>query len=231
MPPSPPADVVAPSIVATPSSASTTSAMVLHSNPAAGLSHDGNVDLGFVPHSDLMRALADLTTGYVNQAPVSGFPAPGLAPAGPTFGGLLPPILNSPPMRPADPVAPYGSSYFSPTALSASSSTPPVHFSNSLPVRLTPDNYLYWRAQFVPLLRSHSLECFVDGSCPCPPPTHPAYRAWIAQDQAILSALQSSLSEGVAGVVLFATTSREVWATLETNFSSQSSARSMAIRA
>jgi hypothetical protein len=156
MPPPHPADVVAPSVVAPPSSASTTSAMVLHSNPAAGFSHEGNVNLGFVPQSDPMRALADLTTGYGNWAPISGFPAPnrvpldaassGLAPAGLTFGGLPPPPLHSPPMRPADPVGPYGSSYFSPTALPASSSTPPVHFSNSLPVRLTPDNYLYWRA-------------------------------------------------------------------------------------
>jgi hypothetical protein len=75
MPPPPPADAMAPSVVATPSSASTTSAMVLHSNLAAGFSHDGNVDLGFVPHSDPMRALADHTMGYGNRAPISGFPA------------------------------------------------------------------------------------------------------------------------------------------------------------
>jgi hypothetical protein len=68
-------------------------------------------------------------------------------------------------------------------------------------------------------------------SCPCPPSAHRSYRLWIAQDQAILSALQASLSEGVAGLVLFAATSRDVWVMLENNFSSQSSARSMAIRA
>jgi hypothetical protein len=132
------------------------------------------------------------------------------------------------PMPPA-PVLTHGTpSYVSPVAVA--SSTPPVHFAH-MPVQLTPDNYLFWRAQVVPLLRSHSLECFVDGTFLCPPPAHPAYRAWIAQDQTILSTLQSSLSEGVAGLVLFASTSREVWATLETNFSSQSSERSMAIRA
>jgi hypothetical protein len=98
--------------------------------------------------------------------------------------------------------------------------TTPVHFAHNLPVKLTPDNYLFWRAQIIPLLRSHSLECFVDGTCPCPPPAHPSYRFWIAQDQAILSALQASLSEGVAGLVLFAATARDVWVTLENNFSS-----------
>jgi hypothetical protein len=56
------------------------------------------------------------------------------------------------------------------------------------------------------------------------------YRAWIAQDQAILSAIQSSLGEGVDGLVLFAATSHEVWDILESSFSSQSTAQSMAIR-
>ena len=57
------------------------------------------------------------------------------------------------------------------------------------------------------------------------------FRAWIAQDQAILSAIQSSLGEGVAGLVLFASSSHEVWDILESSFSSQSTAQSMAIRA
>jgi hypothetical protein len=70
-------------------------------------------------------------------------------------------------------------------------------------VRLTPDNYLYWRAQILPLLRSHHLDAFIDGSTPCPPRTvaaytaegtrvavaNPLYCTWVAQDQAIVSAL------------------------------------------
>jgi hypothetical protein len=108
--------------------------------------------------------------------------------------------------------------------------SPPFIFSHLLPVKLKPDNYLYWRAQVLPLLRSHYLEGFVAGTLPCPPSHHPMYRAWIAQDQAILSAIQSSLGEGVAGLVLFAATSHEVWDILESSFSSQSTAQSMAIR-
>jgi hypothetical protein len=90
--------------------------MVLHSNPAVGFSHDGGVDLGFVPNIDPMRSLADLTMGYGNLAPVSGFPAlnrapldvgpSSVTPARPAFGGLLPPLLNTPHMRPADPAGP-----------------------------------------------------------------------------------------------------------------------------
>jgi hypothetical protein len=111
-------------------------------------------------------------------------------------------------------------------------------------VKLTPDNYLLWRAQVLPLLRSYYLDGYVDGTLPCPsafvqlttadghplPVANPAYRQCTAQDQAILSAIQSSLTPSVAGMVLFATTSRYAWSTLEASFSSQTMARSNAIR-
>ena len=60
--------------------------------------------------------------------------------------------------------------------------------------------------------------------------SNPAHRRWIAQDQAILGAIQSSLTPSVAGMVVFAATSRDAWATLDSSFSSQSLARSSAIR-
>ncbi|XP_073358374.1 uncharacterized protein [Aegilops tauschii subsp. strangulata] len=106
----------------------------------------------------------------------------------------------------------------------------PFYFSHLLPVKLTPDNYLSWRAQVLPLLRSRYLEGYVDGSIPCPPPQHPAYHAWVAQDQAILSAIQSSLAPSVSSLVIFAATSREAWAALHTSFASQSQARAHSIR-
>ena len=56
----------------------------------------------------------------------------------------------------------------------------PFYFSHLLPVKLTPDNYLSWRAQVLPLLRSRYLEGYVDGSITCPPPHHPAYHTWVA---------------------------------------------------
>lgn len=65
----------------------------------------------------------------------------------------------------------------------------PFYFAHLIPVKLTTDNYILWRAQVLPLLRSRYLEGYVDGTLPCPPPHHPAYHAWVAQDQAILSPL------------------------------------------
>jgi hypothetical protein len=59
---------------------------------------------------------------------------------------------------------------------------------------------------------------------------NPSHHAWAAQDQEILSAIQSSLTEGVAGLVVFAASSLDAWMTLDNSFSLQSTAQSMAIR-
>jgi hypothetical protein len=42
-------------------------------------------------------------------------------------------------------------------------------FNHLLTVKLGQDNFLFWRAQFIPLLRSQGLQGFIDGSYPCPP--------------------------------------------------------------
>jgi hypothetical protein len=103
---------------------------------------------------------------------------------------------------------------------------------------------MFWRAQFIPLLRSQGLQGFIDGSYPCPPervpvPTeggrmalalNPEHHAWVKQDQAILSAIVGSLTPSVSRLVLFATTAFDAWTTLNTSFGSQSSARAMQLR-
>jgi hypothetical protein len=117
-----------------------------------------------------------------------------------------------------------------------------VQFTHLLPIKLSHDNYLFWKAQIIPLLRSHGLLCFVDGSYPCPPEhvpiateggmvlmQNPEHGAWIQQDQAILSAIVSSLTPSVFGMVLFAASAHEAWSILTTSFSAQSTSRSMQI--
>jgi hypothetical protein len=105
----------------------------------------------------------------------------------------------------------------------------PFYFSHLIEMQLTPDNYLSWRALLLPLLRSRYLEGYVDGSLPCPPPFHPAYHTWVAQDQAIFAAIQSSHTPSVSSMVLFATMSQDAWMALHTSFASQSQARAHAI--
>jgi hypothetical protein len=105
----------------------------------------------------------------------------------------------------------------------------PFYFSHLIPVKLTPDNYLSWRALLLPLLRSRYLDGYVNGSLPYPPSYHPVYHTWVAQDQAILSAIQSLLTPSVLSLVLFASTSRDAWMALHTSFASQSQACAHAI--
>jgi hypothetical protein len=111
----------------------------------------------------------------------------------------------------------------------------PIDLTNKFTIRLTPDNYLYWRTQVDPILRSNLLFGFIDGSLPCPPEElavpvkdgtpastidNPKYSAWHQQDQSILSAIVFSLSEGVIGMVMMIPTSQEAWETLEASFAS-----------
>jgi hypothetical protein len=45
-----------------------------------------------------------------------------------------------------------------------------VTIASSITVKLTSENYMFWRAQVGPLLRSHLLMGYVDGSFSCPDP-------------------------------------------------------------
>lgn len=58
---------------------------------------------------------------------------------------------------------------------------------------------------------------------------NPEYATWYQQDQFVLSALLSSLTEEVLSHVIFMSTSREVWLALKAMFSSRSCARTMQI--
>lgn len=65
---------------------------------------------------------------------------------------VAPVAAPSPAVPAAEVVAPFG----------------PFHFDNLITISLTPDNYLFWRAKVLPLLRNRSLLGYVDGSLPCP---------------------------------------------------------------
>lgn len=136
-------------------------------------------------------------------------------------------------------------SMFSPFASSSSSSahSEPFHFAHLLPIKLTQENYLLWRAQAEPLLRSRYLFGFIDGSYPCPPERvtravagggmtsvpNPEHRAWVQQDAAILSSIVSSMTPSVSGLILFARTAEQAWSALSRSFSAQTTSQSMNI--
>jgi hypothetical protein len=113
-------------------------------------------------------------------------------------------------------------------------------------VCLNPNNFIYWRTQVVPILRSNLLFGFVDGTLRCPSATipnpvtgtngapvtipNPQYAAWHQQDQAILSAIVCSLHESVLGMMTMVATSHDAWESLAASFASQSTACAMQIR-
>ena len=128
------------------------------------------------------------------------------------------------------------------SALSAAPPTSLTTVHHLITIKLTRDNYLLWKAQIVPYLRGQHLFAFLDGSRPAPPLHLPTqlvehttlipnleFQNWHLQDQLILSALISSLSENILAHVVTCRTSRDVWLTLERMFTSHSRAHIMQI--
>jgi hypothetical protein len=83
---------------------------------------------------------------------------------------------------------------------------------NAIIVRLSRDNFFLRRAQTAPVLHGHQLFGYVDGSIMAPAKTitegsghsaiqvaNPKYAHWYAQDQIILSALVTSMNDGMLG--------------------------------
>ncbi len=112
----------------------------------------------------------------------------------------------------------------------------PIH--HLITIKLTRDNYLLWKAQIVPYLKGNHLFGFIDGTRTPPPEflppsttepnlslPNPDFLFWQTQDQLILSALISSLSENILAYVVKCSTSHEVWNTLERMFNAHSRAR------
>jgi hypothetical protein len=109
----------------------------------------------------------------------------------------------------------------------------PIPLHHVVTIRLTKSNYLLWHAQLVPFLRSAKLMGYLDGTLPAPAQliasstatgaaqvANPAYIRWYDQDQQLLSGLLSSMTEDVLWDVVAATSSKEVWDSLQKKFSS-----------
>jgi Mg2+ and Co2+ transporter CorA len=56
------------------------------------------------------------------------------------------------------------------------------------------------------------------------------FTVWHQQDVALLSAIMSTSTEEVQGLIMFASSAQDAWSTLAASFSSQSTARAMHLR-
>lgn len=142
------------------------------------------------------------------------------------------------------------SSATSPLSTITEASLPTVSSSNAIlllhhavTVRLSKANFLLWRAQLLSYLRSNNLMGYIDGTKAAPPMKipmstapgatlidNPDYVVWNNTDQQLLSGLFSTMSEEVLRDVITATTSQEVWDSLQKKFSSSTRARTVQLR-
>jgi hypothetical protein len=119
---------------------------------------------------------------------------------------------------------------------------PLVTFCNYNPIKLTQDTYPIWLPQIVPHLKGGNVYGYVDGSFSCPPPTissttdgitssqpNPSFLHWTMQDQIILGAINSALTEKMLTHVTRCTTSKAAWTPLETLFTSHTKAHTMQV--
>lgn len=127
----------------------------------------------------------------------------------------------------------------------ATPSSSSISFSSSsshlVTIKLTSENYMLWKVQLTAYLRGQDLFSFVDGT-QIPPPkmfpaesnsnpkTNPAFLSWQRTDQFILSILLSSITKLIVAHVISAGTSRELWTSLESMYSSRSQAKEFQIR-
>jgi hypothetical protein len=96
-----------------------------------------------------------------------------------SFGGPYEGTVNLPSVLP--PASSFDAAY--PGGASTSTLAPPApastssahQFNHLLTVKLGQDNFLFWHAQFIPLLRSQGLQGFIDGSYPFPPKRVPLH--------------------------------------------------------
>ncbi|KAK1609409.1 hypothetical protein QYE76_033082 [Lolium multiflorum] len=118
----------------------------------------GGLGLGHSEKTTRLDCLNRLEEDYDNNegAEIIGYEEPDLSGGSPQFAAAPQeaPVLPHATVVPDAPVVVDGAS--APTA---------QQLANLITVRLTQDNYLYWCAQILPLLRSR-LDGYVDGSCP-----------------------------------------------------------------
>ena len=97
-----------------------------------------------------------------------------------------------------------------------------------LSINLNASNFLIWRKQITPFLKSQGLCGFLDGSH-LQPTDSVAAAVWQQQDAQLISLLIASLPEDLVPLLLDKEISFECWSTLHEAFSSVSPTRLMSL--
>jgi gag-polypeptide of LTR copia-type len=104
-------------------------------------------------------------------------------------------------------------------------------------MKLTTSNYLAWQAQVLPIIHGYNLSKFIESSPPSSITSttgqfevNPEYLQWRRQDQLFLGWLRSSLTDSMQAQVVSASTTLELWITLQKQCASTSSSRRLELR-
>ncbi|KAF6159330.1 hypothetical protein GIB67_032101 [Kingdonia uniflora] len=107
-------------------------------------------------------------------------------------------------------------------------------------VKLSSHNYLLWKKQVVPILGSHNLLGYVDGTIPPPQrmitsqysreEINPEFPKWETTDQMVMSLINNTLSEEVLGETIGFAKSKEVWDVLLETYARPSKPRALQLR-
>jgi len=120
-------------------------------------------------------------------------------------------------------------------ATSNPSPSAPQSFPNLIAEKLDDSNYLHWKQQIEPVIKSHKLQQFVvNPSIPqryltdedrVANKVNPTFEAWEVQDQTLLTWLQSTLSKSVLSRVISSIHSYQVWDKIHEYFHMQTKVR------
>jgi hypothetical protein len=103
--------------------------------------------------------------------PASYYAPPVVVPSPPPTTVYTPPPFPSAPVVETllPPMSPAMADTIADAESVSNSSSGPVHLTNMIMTRLSPDNYLLWHARIFLLLHSRHLDGYIDGTLPCPP--------------------------------------------------------------
>ncbi|CAI0472792.1 unnamed protein product [Linum tenue] len=101
---------------------------------------------------------------------------------------------------------------------------------SQLPTKLNKNNFPQWRAQLLTLLRGLDLLSFVDGTKTAPAEDAPGHNRWYRQDQLILHAILSSVSDVVSPYISASITARQAYSVLERMYAGNSRSRIIGLK-
>jgi len=114
---------------------------------------------------------------------------------------------------------------------------------NYIPIRLDPNNFLFWKAHISATIRAFDLQSFIKKT-PHPPKfittsdvdaadsttVNPEFLTWMRSDQLLLGWLFSTIDKEVLAQVIHCESSSEVWSCLESLYSRQTTAKSFQLK-